>query len=130
MSANQVKAHGIFISYRRTDTRADAGRLYDRLANRFSGDHVFMDIDDIQPGQKFLTVLQDTLDICHVLLVLIGPKWLDARDAGGLVRLQDDQDFVRLEVQTALQRGIPVIPILVNRALMPTREDLPPGIDS
>jgi hypothetical protein len=130
MSANQVKAHGIFISYRRTDTRADAGRLYDRLANRFSGDHVFMDIDDIQPGQKFLTVLQDTLDICHVLLVLIGPKWLDARDAGGLVRLQDDQDFVRLEVQTALQRGIPVIPILVNRAFMPTREDLPSGIDS
>jgi hypothetical protein len=121
---------GIFVSYRRTGARADAGRLYDRLSRQFGDDHVFMDIDDILPGQNFQDVLRDTLANCQVLLVLIGPKWLDTKDADGLQRLQDEQDFVRMEVQSAIQRRLPIIPILINRARMPSRDDLPKGIDS
>ena len=119
---------GIFISYRRADTRADAGRLHDRLAERFGSDQVFMDIDDIQPGQNFQVVLQQTLASCRVLLVLIGPGWLRATDQGGLPRLEDKQDLVRLELQTALQRGIPLIPVLFNKAAMPAEDELPAGL--
>ena len=119
---------GIFISYRRDDTRADAGRLCDRLEAHFGDPHVFMDIDDLRPGEKFADVLRHTLDACDVLIVLMGRGWIDARDQNGSLRLMDEQDFVRKEVQTALQRGIEVIPVLVDRARMPTPESLPPAL--
>jgi hypothetical protein len=126
----QGDTQGIFISYRRADSRADAGRLYDRLAAQFGSNNVFMDIDDIRPGQDFQLVLQQTLASCRVLLVLIGPGWLRARDEHGSLRLEDEQDLVRLELQTALQRGIPLIPVLVNRAEMPSPAELPASLAS
>ena len=118
----------IFISYRRDDTRADAGRLCDRLEAHFGDAQVFMDIDDIRPGQRFNEVLQRTLDACDVLIVLIGRNWLSARDENGALRLDDEQDFVRMEVQSALERGLEIIPVLVDRASMPSAESLPPAL--
>ena len=111
---------GIFISYRRDDTRADAGRLCDRLEAHFGDEQVFMDIDDLKPGQKFVDELNRVLDGCDVLIVLMGSGWLGAQDQNGSLRLMDEQDFVRREVLTALQRGIEIIPVLVNRTPMPT----------
>ncbi len=116
MAEGRAQEQGVFISYRRADTRADAGRLYDRLVDRFGEDHVFMDIDDIAPGQDFQAVLRNTLDNCQVLLVLIGPGWLNASDEDGNLRLAGSDDFVRQEVSTALARRIPVIPVLFNRS--------------
>lgn len=118
----------IFISYRREDTRADAGRLCDRLENHFGDEQVFMDIDDIRPGQNFIDVLHRTLDGCDVMIVLIGQNWLGARDDEGSLRLDDEDDFVRLEVQSALQQGLEIIPVLVNRAQMPSAERLPAAL--
>jgi hypothetical protein len=112
----------IFISYRREDARADAGRLCDRLDSRFGDKHVFMDIEDIKPGADFTRVLEDTLDRCDVMLVMIGQKWLDAGNAG---RLHDPEDFVRLEIEKALDRNVLVIPVLVAGATMPSANALP-----
>jgi len=89
-----------------------------------------MDINDIRPGQCFAEVLRHTLDECRVLIVLIGPDWLNARDEDGSLRLADEDDFVRLEVQSALQRGMEIIPVLVDRASMPKPEELPPALAS
>lgn len=112
----------IFISYRREDARADAGRLCDRLDKRFGSRHVFMDIEDIKPGADFTRVLDETLDQCDVMLVMIGRHWLDADNAG---RLHDPQDFVRLEIEKALGRGVLIIPVLVAGATMPSADALP-----
>jgi Protein of unknown function (DUF1566)/TIR domain len=112
----------IFISYRREDARADAGRLCDRLDKRFGDKHVFMDIEDIKPGADFTRVLDDTLDRCDVMLVMIGRKWLDSGNAG---RLHDPEDFVRLEIEKALNRHVLVIPVLVAGATMPSADALP-----
>ena len=106
-----------FISYRRRDSRADAGRLYDRLSAHFGDAHVFMDIDDIEPGQDFVQVLEKTLDVCGVVIVVIGRSWLGD--------LEDPKDFVRLEIQRALDRNIRVIPVLVGGAAMPKWAELP-----
>lgn len=113
----------IFISYRRQDTRADAGRLYDRLRAHFGDKHVFMDIDDIAPGDNFVEVLNATLAECDVLIALIGPHWADGES--GARRLDDPDDFVRVEVATALRRRIPVFPVLVNGSAMPQAQQLP-----
>lgn len=114
-----------FLSYRRSDTRADAGRLHDHLAEHFGDDRVFMDVDDIEPGDNFVRVLESTLDRCAVLPVLIGPRWLAAESASGVPRLNNPQDFVRIEVERALARNIRVIPVLVGGANMPAAKDLP-----
>ncbi|GAB4321520.1 MAG: hypothetical protein Kow00117_10700 [Phototrophicales bacterium] len=115
----------IFISYRRSDTRAIAGRLYDRLEMAFGDDNVFKDVDDITPGADFRMVLRRALDECDVLLVLIGKEW--AQDK----RLFDDDDFVRFEVATALQHeGMTVIPVLVDGAQMPTAHNLPDDLQA
>jgi hypothetical protein len=118
----------VFVSYRREDTRADAGRIYDRLAGRFGHDHVFRDIDDIEPGQNFVRVLERTLDSCNVLIVLIGSRWLEPVKDGSPGRLAEPADFVRLEVEKALERAIPTIPELVGDAEMPTAHQLPTTI--
>jgi hypothetical protein len=127
---NDSETHGIFISYRRGDARADAGRIYDRLAARFGDDRVFMDIDDIRAGQKFMEVLSNTLGVCDVLIVLIGPSWTSAADEHGKQRLSNEDDFVRLELYTALQRNIRIVPVLVDRAQMPERHSLPPDLSA
>jgi uncharacterized protein with WD repeat len=118
---------GIFISYRRQETSDLAGRLYDRLADYFGDGQVFMEIDAIEPGLGFAEVMTQAAR-CEALLVVIGPQWLAATDQAGRRRLDDPDDLVRLEVQAALQRDVPVIPILVEGAAMPRRQELPESL--
>jgi len=118
----------IFISYRRDDSSSQAGRLYDRLEGHFGQGQVFMDVDAIQPGRHFVEVVQEAVSACDALIAVIGSDWLQISDASGARRLDDPSDMVRLEVATALERGIPVIPVLVRGAQMPREGDLPVGL--
>jgi hypothetical protein len=116
--------NGVFISYRRDDAPGYAGRLYDRLAAHFGADRVFMDVQGIEPGVDFVEAIERALASCEILIVLIGKDWL-AADAAGRRRLDDPNDFVRLETATALARGIRVVPVLVEGAAMPSADRLP-----
>jgi hypothetical protein len=113
----------VFISYRRQDGATDAGRIYSRLVKRFGRDGVFKDLDSTSPGANFVEVIRRTIAMCDVLLVVIGPRWLQKHD--GASRLQDPRDWVRTEILSALERNILVIPILVEGATMPSEADLP-----
>ncbi|MBY0567450.1 MAG: toll/interleukin-1 receptor domain-containing protein [Hyphomonadaceae bacterium] len=115
----------VFISYRRGDSSGVAGRLFDRLEQALGHNSVFMDVDSIEPGLDFLDVLNRHLGQCDVMLAVIGPSWLTTKDSHGRRRLDDDADFVRMEVATALARGIRVIPILVDGAAAMAASDLP-----
>jgi hypothetical protein len=115
----------IFISYRREDAAADAGRLADHLIQRFGRDRVFLDVDTIDPGSDFVQVLHASLQQTAAVLVVIGPRWTLVTGADGARRIDDSNDFVRLEVETALARSIPVVPVLVQGAGMPPADDLP-----
>jgi YVTN family beta-propeller protein len=116
---------GVFVSYRRDDAPGHAGRLYDRLAGRFGADRVFMDVDSIDPGEDFVNVIESTLASASVVVVVIGPTWVTARDEQGVVRLTKPDDFVHLEVSRALQLQKLVIPVLVDDATVPDAEELP-----
>jgi hypothetical protein len=115
----------IFINYRRDDAPGVAGRLGDRLAQNFSQGDIFMDVDAMQPGLDFVKQLDEQVAKCDVLLAVIGPSWLNATDEKGHRRLDLPQDYVRIELTCALKREIPVIPLLVNGAAMPSEDDLP-----
>ncbi len=116
----------IFISYRRRGEGAGyAGRLADRLIHEFGSDQCFRDIDDIESGTDFVEAISHAVGSCDVLIAVIGPDWLSATDAHGQRRLENERDFVRLEITAALARDIRVVPVLVGAALMPTPEQLP-----
>ena len=115
----------IFINYRRDDSAAYAGRLYDRLASHFGRDHIFMDIDQIEPGEEFVEVIHEKLKAVQVAVVLIGKHWLEIADATGQRRLDHPDDWVRLEIATLLERKIRVIPVLVGGAAVPKSPQLP-----
>lgn len=115
----------IFISYRRDDSEGHAGRLYDDLVQEFGDGAVFMDVAGIEPGIDFRKVIDKNVSSCGVLLALIGPAWLDAKDEEGHRRLDNPMDFVRLETAAALKREIPVVPVLVSKARMPRPDQLP-----
>jgi len=102
--------------------------LFDRLAAKFTEDNIFMDVDSIQLGLDFKDVLETTLNSCVVMIVVIGKNWLGARNSVGQCRLDDPDDYVRLEIEIALRRNIRVIPILVEGAVIPGQDDLPPSI--
>lgn len=108
----------IFMSYRRGDSADVSGRIYDRLAEHFGAEAVFKDVDDIPFGVDFKTYLNDMVSECAVELVVIGPRWLDISNERGERRLDDPTDFVRIEVEAALKRDIPVVPLLVSGAFM------------
>ena len=116
---------GIFVSYRRSDSEGEAGRLFDDLAKHFGEDAVFMDVSAIEAGRDFRKAIEEGVTKCGVLLVVIGAGWLDAKDQGGARRLEDPSDFVRIETVSALKRDIAVIPVLVRGAKMPSAEQLP-----
>lgn len=115
----------VFLSYRRNTASGAAGRLYDALTARFGEDEIFMDVDGIAPGADFEDVLEDTLNTCRALIVVVDPQWAAVKNGDGDLRLNDPADFVRLELERALARGIPVFPVLVDGARMPLRTDLP-----
>jgi YVTN family beta-propeller protein len=118
----------VFLSYRREETRHIAGRLADRLAERLGPEQVFMDVDTIEPGADFAAVIAREVVSCRILIALIGPTWLTSTGRWRRRRLDDPDDFVVLEIRAALERGIPVIPVLVDGAVMPDRSDLPEGL--
>jgi hypothetical protein len=118
----------IFISYRRDDSDEAAGRLSDHLVSQFGHDSVFMDVDGIEPGRDFRKVIEETLSQCDVLLGVMGRNWLDIKDENGHRRLDNESDFVRLEIASALRRDIPVIPVRVQGASLPKTDQLPPDL--
>lgn len=120
----------IFISYRRADSAASAGRIYDRLAARFGPQDIFKDVDNIPLGVNFADYIQTVLRQCSVQLVIIGPRWLDALTEAGELRLEQPDDLVRLEIETALGLGITVIPVFVEEARMPSATALPETLRS
>lgn len=119
---------GIFISYRRADSRHAAGRLADELAAAFGERNIFRDIEGIDIGVNFATALERALGECVVMLVIIGPQWLEVRTESGQRRLDQPEDWTRQEVATALQRGIPVVPVLLEDTPLPRPDQLPPDL--
>jgi hypothetical protein len=117
----------IFISYRREETAYPAGWLYERLSDRYGG-QVFKDVDSIQLGDDFVEAITRAVGSCDVLLALVGDQWLTITDARGLRRLDDPDDFVRVEIEAALTRNVRVIPILVDGARMPRADELPASL--
>jgi hypothetical protein len=117
----------IFISYRRDDTEGEAGRLFDDLVRSFGEDSVFMDVSDIRPGVDFRKEIDANVASCGVLLAVIGPKWTTISGENGR-RLDDPNDFVRLEIVSALARDVAVIPVLVHDAKMPRPDELPEAL--
>jgi|GEM_PF-3156259 len=117
----------IFISYRRDDTSGHAGRLYDRLKDRFPG-RVIMDVTSIDLGDDFVDEIERQLGACVVFIELIGHEWATITDQSGKRRLDEPRDFVRLEVAIALRRAVTIIPILVEGATMPDASNLPEEI--
>lgn len=115
----------VFISYRRGDSEGQARALFNELADLIGRDSVFMDVDSIALGRDFRQILQERLGSSDLMLALIGPDWLDIRDASGNRRLESAADFVRQEIAAALRRNIPVTPVLVRGAQMPAPERLP-----
>jgi pimeloyl-ACP methyl ester carboxylesterase len=117
-------ALGIFISYRREDS-GYAGRMHDHLAASFGPQQVFVDVASIEPGDDFVRTIDSAISRCHSLVVVIGPRWgvgVDRSDEQGRV------DFVRVEIETALARGLHIFPVLVQGAAMPAAAELPPSI--
>lgn len=123
-----ARSPGVFISYRRADSADVTGRIYDRLLRHFGPAAIFKDVESIPIGIDFKEHLEKAVGTCEIFLVVIGDKWLDATDVQQNYRLHDPRDFVRIEVETALNRNIPVIPLLVRGASMPTEEKLPPSL--
>ena len=121
-------APNIFLSYRRNDSADVIGRIYDRLTQTYSKQTIFKDVDSIPLGIDFRTHLDQRVSECSVFLAVIGPQWVTITDAAGNRRLEQPDDFVRIEVESALARDIPVIPLLVSGAVMPTANQLPPSL--
>ncbi|MFS8082318.1 MAG: toll/interleukin-1 receptor domain-containing protein [Ginsengibacter sp.] len=120
----------IFISYRRSDSTKDARAIYERLRRDFGEDRVFIDLEGIEPGEDFVEVLERHLDGCEVLVALIGRDWSDARNERGERRLDDEEDFVRIELAAALKRRIKVFPVLLDGAATPSAAHLPTELRS
>jgi hypothetical protein len=118
----------IFISYRRADSEGYAGWLFDQLSPRFGTRNIFRDVVSIHPGDNFARKIEESVQACDALLALIGPQWLTIKDEQGRLRLEDPNDYVRLEIAAALARDIRVIPILVQGASMPEAAALPENL--
>lgn len=120
-------ANRVFISYRRDDAAGYAGRLEEALERRLGRGSVFRDVQDIPPGEDFVAAIRARLAGAQAVLVLIGPRWAGG-DAPGQRRIDDEGDFVRLEVAVALDSGARVVPVLLPGAAMPAEADLPPRL--
>src|SRR6188472_2103310 len=118
----------MLLAYRRLDSAGITGRIFDRLVSRYGTDSVFMDVDNIPLGIDFREHIKETLVASDVLLAIVGPRWL-ARREDGQSRIKQPTDPVRIEIETALQARVPVIPVLVDGAPMPDPTDLPDTLE-
>jgi hypothetical protein len=116
------------VSYRRTDSAGTAGRLSDSLSRHFGAGQVFRDVDSIEAGEDFEQAIGAALRAAPAVLVVIGPRWLEASPKGGPRRIDDPLDYVRREIEMALAASTLVIPVLVDGARLPAAEDLPASI--
>ncbi|MEM9740376.1 MAG: TIR domain-containing protein [Pseudomonadota bacterium] len=117
----------VFISYRRSDSHWAAHEIFDRLkpmAHK-SKDQIFIDLESIKPGEDFMKSIERGVAGCDVMVVMIGPNWIDTRHQNGGRRLDDPKDIVRAEVASALKLGITVVPVLLDGARFPSEEELP-----
>lgn len=119
---------GVFICYRREDSAGFARLIYNRLTHKLGDESVFFDVDDIAPGLDFVDILSDRVGKCDALIAVIGKSWASSVDLHNRRRLDDPNDFVRIEIQAALERKIRVIPVLVDGARMPEPDDLPDNL--
>jgi tetratricopeptide (TPR) repeat protein len=126
MMATADGPNRIFVSYRRADASWPTRWLSDRLAGQFGSDVVFQDVDSIQPGDDFPAEIEAAVGSCSVLIAVIGPHW--AGPEGDRRRLDDPEDWVRLEIETAIRREVRIIPVLVDGARMPTAAELPESL--
>jgi hypothetical protein len=124
-----MQSRGVFISYRREDAGPYARLLKEHVSNRFPDAPVFMDLDSIEAGLDFAKVIESALRSCVVQIVLIGREWLTIADEDDQHRLDNPDDYVRFEVRTALQRYVRVVPVLVDGAKAPQRQQLPADLD-
>ena len=123
-----ANAPKLFICYRRDDSQDAAGRLHDALSNAYGKERVFMDIDNVPLGVDFVEHVSDQVAECAVVIVMIGRQWLTVTDRRGRRRLDLPDDLVRTEIAAALQRRVPVIPVIVQNAEMPSADELPENI--
>ena len=121
------RANQIFISYRRDDTAGVAGRLYDRLVQHYGRNAVFKDVDSIPLGSNFKQYIDSVIKKCDLVIVVIGDRWLGS-EGETRRRIDDPRDLVRIEIESALQRAIPVVPLLVQNTSMPSEADLPSSL--
>jgi hypothetical protein len=120
----------IFISYRRDDSTHITERIYDRLIREYGNDEIFKDVDSIPHGYDFRHVIRDAVESCDIVLAVIGKEWLTVTDDSGNKRIENEYDFVRMELDISLERNIRVIPILVDNAQMPKKDELPFSLES
>jgi hypothetical protein len=118
----------IFLCYRREDTQGFAGRIYDNLASKYGQERVFRDIDSTPVGIRYSTWIESRVSQSSVMIVLIGNAWLSASDPAGQRRLDSPRDWVRREIEAALRQDIPIIPVRIQEARMPSEEELPQSI--
>lgn len=117
----------IFLSYRRDDTAGHTGRIFDHLSERFGAGRVFIDVEGIEAGENFATAIEERIKGCDTLVAVIGKEWA-AADPSGRRRLDDPDDYVRQEIETAFRLGVDVVPVLVGGAGVPARRDLPESL--
>jgi hypothetical protein len=118
----------VYISYRRGDSAGSTGRLAEALRTHFGTDRVFMDVDTIRLGDDFQAAIENKLETCDVLIAVVGRSWLTAADERGLRRLDNPEDWVRIEIEAALNRDVPVVPVLVEKAEIPDAGELPDAL--
>ena len=128
ISAGQKKKNQLFLSYRRKDAADATSRIRERLVAQFGRDAVFFDVDSIPLGVNFRAHIVSTLAQCRACLAIVGPGWVNAVDDKGNRRLADFDDPIRIEIETAMRIDRPVIPILVGKAQMPERDELPESL--
>ena len=126
-ATSSTTAHSVFVSYRRHDSDYVTDQICERLAAVFGTESVFKDVDSIPPGVNFQRFLNQAVQSCDVMLAVIGRDWLGDAE-GDASRLSDPADFVRIELEAAMERAIPIIPVLVSDAGMPAAADLPPSL--
>lgn len=123
-----VKPIRIFMSYRREDSENIADRIYEKLVDYYGKTSVYYDVDSIPLGANFKKHINKNVKKCHVLLSIIGRDWLKILDKDGRRRIDNEDDYVRVEIETALEINIPVIPLLVRRAENPSTDQLPASL--
>jgi hypothetical protein len=130
MSESNIQASpgSIFICYRREDSADVTGRIYDRLVDHFGAERVFMDVEAIRLGYDFRSEIEQTIKVCSIVIVVIGDEWL--AQVGGKRRIDDENDRVRIEIEAALRREIPIIPVLTRGTSHPTKAMLPASLEA